>query len=131
MTPVSLEEVMEAKVVRPVAIVEFKDGYKKYDFLNDIDLSVGDDVVVDTAQGIQLAVVVGFKDISNTASKWVIQKVDLKNHTVRLEKEKKKKEIMTKLEVRRKAAQELEVYQILAQSDPEMATLLTELKELK
>jgi len=117
--------------VKQIVIVQFDSGYKQYDFKSDIEgLQVNDKVVVDTAMGYSVGTVVGFKDVSKAATKWVIQKVDLDGHTTRLEKEKKMAELKLKMEKRRKELQEIEIYQILAKEDEGMAELLKEYQGL-
>jgi hypothetical protein len=112
---------------KQVALVQFDNGYKNYSFRNDIqDLEVNDTVVVDTAQGYQLATVVGFQELTKVATKWVVQKVDLTAHVERLDKEKKKKLLKDKMEQRRKKLEEIEIYKALAKEDPEMAQLVEE-----
>ncbi|KZR59135.1 hypothetical protein [Pseudobacillus badius] len=113
-----------------IAVVEFQTGYKRYEFKTDLELSVGDVVVVDATPGISVATVVGLKDTSKLATKWVIQKVDLTVHEERLAKEKKLKEIREKMEARRKELQEIQIYQLLAQEDEGMAALLNEYQKL-
>lgn len=117
--------------VKAIVVVEFDSGYKHYDFKNDIaGLVVGDKVVVDASPGISVATVVGFKDVSKAATKYIIQKVDLDTHKARLEKDKKLAEIKAKMEKRRKELQEIEIYQILAKEDSDMAKLLEEFTAL-
>lgn len=107
---------------------------KEYDFKYDKDdLKVGDTVVVDTQHGLQLAKVTTVIKLAvgeryDKATKWVVQKVDLTEHEARLEREKKAKEIKKQLEARRKKLEEIAVYQLLAEKDPEMAKLLEEYK---
>lgn len=116
---------------KKIVIVEFNSSYKQYEFKNDIEgLEVGDIVVVDAAPGISIGTVTSFKDDSKVAMKWVIQKVDLVAHNERLAREKKLVEIKAKMELRRKKLQEIEIYQILAKEDKDMAALLEEYQGL-
>lgn len=61
--------------------VQFIDGTNRkiYDFKNNIkDLQRGDKVVVDTANGLQIAKVCHvLNHVTNKSTKWVIQRIDL------------------------------------------------------
>jgi predicted GTPase len=106
---------------------------KSYDFFTDIeDLKAGDTVVVDTQNGLQLAKVdmVYTEKTPGRATKWVVAKVDLSAHEARLEREKKAAELRKKLEARRKKLEEIAVYRMLAEQDPEMAEILKEYEEV-
>lgn len=117
--------------VKKIVVVKFKDTVKSYSFKNDIaGLEEGDKVVVDTARGLQVAEVLGFKDVCKSATKYIVQKIDLDAHQKRLEKEEKARAIRAKLEKRRKELEELELYEMLAAKDENMAELLKEYKEL-
>lgn len=110
-----------------IVLVEFPTSYKEYAFRNDIEgIKAGDKVVVDTANGFVVADVTGVDVASNKASKYVVQKIDTEAHEKRLEKANKLKELKAKMEDRRKKLQEIEIYQILAKEDDEMAALLAE-----
>ncbi|HLO11520.1 MAG TPA: hypothetical protein VK190_04625 [Pseudoneobacillus sp.] len=113
---------------------------KTYNFLTDTDkLVTGEKVVVDTVNGLTIAEVVGYspsdqefgETFGNKLAKWVIQKIDLTAHEERLANAKRIEELKKKMEIRRKKAAELEIYEILAKADPEMALLLKEFKNLQ
>lgn len=104
---------------------------KKYVFKNDIeDLKIGDKVVVETTNGFSVATIKGFLETSKIGSKFVVQRIDTEAHEIRKEKEKKLATIKAKMEARRKELQEIEIYQILAKEDSEMASLLSEFNKL-
>lgn len=72
-----------------VVSVAFPDSPKKYDYLTDLsDLKRGDLVVVPTGSPHQrrfaVVPVVGFKDESDKADKWVVQRVDIKGWQQRI-----------------------------------------------
>lgn len=114
-----------------IAVVRFEGNTKQYDFKTDIEgLDAGDKVVVDTSIGFSIAKVHSIKDVSKAATKWVVQKVDLAGHQVRLEKEKKFQGIKDKMETRRKELEEVNIYRILAKEDEGMALLLKEMDAL-
>ncbi len=119
---------------KTIAVVRFIDGYSttKYDFFNDVeDLEKDDLVVVDTANGYSLAKVVEFKETSTKANKWIVQKVDTAAHKARLEKQAAIKALRHKMEQRRKQIQDVQVYALLAQTDPEMAEMLKQFLTLE
>ena len=119
---------------KTIAVVRFIEGYNttKYDFFNDVeDLAKDDLVVVDTVNGYSLAKVVEFKETSAKATKWIVQKVDTAAHKARLEKQAAIKALRHKMEQRRKQIQDVQVYALLAQSDPEMAEMLKQFLALE
>lgn len=121
--------------MKKVAGVQFPGNLKHYFFFTDIDnLQVGDILVVDTANGLQIVKFVEYRsldDIIQKPTKWVVQKVDLTKHRERMEAIERAEKLKRMMEERRKQAQELEIYAILAKSDPEMAKLLDEYKKLQ
>ncbi|MGD2330696.1 hypothetical protein [Bacillus amyloliquefaciens] len=115
-----------------IILVEFPTSYKEYAFRNDIEgIEVGDKVVVDTSNGFVVAEVTKVDVVSNKASKYVVQKIDIEAHEKRIEKANKLIELKAKMEDRRKKLQEIEIYQILAKEDDEMAALLAEYGEIQ
>ena len=63
--------------------------------------------------------------------KELLGKADLSGYFAELDKKRKREEITQKLEQRFKEAEKMALYQKLAETDPEMKELLTELEELK
>ncbi|MCY8119554.1 hypothetical protein ACR6EC_07385 [Bacillus subtilis] len=117
--------------IKEIVVVEFDPTLKHYDFKNCLEgISIGDSVVVDTRNGVRAGTVVGFKNASKLADRWVIQRVDLEGHKERLEKEKERIAVKAQMEKRRKELEELEVYQSLADNDKTMADLLSNYKAL-
>lgn len=130
---------------KKVAVVKFPntDRYsssynKKYNFLTTVDnLQAGDTVVVDTVNGLQIANFVKYDDLGlgntgvKTPHRWLIQKVELDEHNRRIEAVAKLEKLKVMMEVERKKAQELEIYEILAKQNPDMAVLLDEFKQLQ
>lgn len=66
-----------------------------------------------------------------TRDKIFVGKADLGDYFAELDKKRKREEITQKLEQRFKEAEKMALYQKLAETDPEMKTLLEELEELK
>lgn len=105
---------------------------KRYNFqTTDTLLEEGDKVVVDTANGLIVGTFQGYAEGTVNATKWIIQKINLIEHLERVEKENKLKELKKKMEARRKKVQELEIYEILADKDSDMAELLADYKAIK
>lgn len=59
-----------------IARVKFKPWGDTYDYLNDLDLNVGDKVVVETSRGLDIAEVAELAESSDFAFRWVVQKID-------------------------------------------------------
>ena len=64
-------------------------------------------------------------------NKIFVGKAELGDYFAELDKKRKREEITQKLEQRFKEAEKMALYQKLAETDPEMKALLTELEELK
>ena len=64
-------------------------------------------------------------------NKIFVGKADLGGYFAELDKKRKREEINQKLEARFKEAEKMALYQKLAETDPEMKTLLEELEALK
>jgi len=105
------------------------------------NLEVGDLVVVESSEGLGLARVIAtpiarsldtvvIKQF-NLAKAWVVNKVDMTIHNQRREATERKKFIMEQLAERKEAMEEVAIYKMLAQSDPDAAKLLEELDGLK
>lgn len=116
--------------------VQFKGAYsddytgKEYEFGTYDKLEVGDMVVVDTVNGLGIAKVSQIDTAGLNSYKLVICKVDLKQHEVRVQKEKLKAEIEAKMKARLEESIKLETYRKIAESDSEMKKLLTEFESV-
>lgn len=108
---------------------------KTYQFLTDLtDLALGDSVVVDTANGLQIAYVIGYDESSKIKGnnfKWVVQKINLENHQTRLLHEEKRKQLKQRMEERRKKLEEIHIFELLAKEDPSMKELLDEYNQVE
>lgn len=131
---------------KPVKLNQYVIGVKyddnpygtEYDFKYEcevIDIKVGDKVVVESRNGLGIATVktvirlaVGEKYEKATA--WVVQKIDMTTHNQRKFREKEAKKLKARLDERRKQVEESVVYNLLAQSDPEFAKMLSEYARL-
>jgi hypothetical protein len=105
---------------------------KGYDYKTDLDLKVGDKVVVDTQFGLSIATVhMSTSTKLDKATKFVVTKIDLDEHEERVEKAKKAEEVRELMEARLKEIEEIKKYEELAKDDPKMAELVKQLKELE
>lgn len=116
---------------------------KIYDYYTELDLAIGDIVVVDTVYGAALGKVESFKEANkNSVLKWVVQKVDTKEAREKFEKLKKdseKKEeqeeklnkVRKEILARKKVLDETELIKYYAEKDIVMKGLLTQYNCMK
>lgn len=107
--------------------------FKSYQFLTDIEgLKQGDQVVVDTKNGLSIAEVEGYEEQKPGIKdfKWVVQKVDLSAHEERIEKQRRVNALKRKMESRRKELEEVQLYALLAKEDESMKAIFDEFIEL-
>lgn len=110
-------------------------GNKRYSYFTDLeDLDWQDTVVVETRYGIKTAVFMNYVDTDSVAaekaSAWIIQKVDLEGLDEKKAKQKRLQEIKTKLLERKAKIEERQIFELMAQSDSQMANLLKEYDQL-
>jgi hypothetical protein len=118
------------KVVRVQFCGSFDTDRKNYSYLTDIDdIVVGDVVVVSSGPGLGVAKVkhVG---LAGRAANWVIQKVDMDSHRKREERVARIAELKNALQLKKEQFDEVAVFQILAEMDPEAKNMLDELSAL-
>lgn len=120
-----------------VARVQFLDGYNKdkiYNFaLFDNDIESGDFVLCDTQNGYNVAKVLSVESIESsgvTVTKEIICKVDFSKFEHRKEVRKQKAELKTKLDKAIRENQDLVLYETVAQSNTQVAELLSQYKAL-
>lgn len=104
---------------------------KKYSYMTDLDLKVGDKVVVSVDGKFKVVEVVDIDVTTNKATKWVVDKVDVDGYKNR---EKRRQEIsrLERVLAQKVAAKkaELKVQEVLA-DDTEAMDMLKTLKELQ
>lgn len=110
-------------------------AFKKYVFVAYEDMTEGDVVVVDTANGFQLATVVGLAEtlpdsIPVGRLKDVVCKVDMSAYLERIENQKKAAELKTKMDEKVKVLQIQAIYEMLAEKDPALKAMLDEYRKL-
>ena len=124
--------------IMEVQFKQFGSG-KTYDYFNTLnEVEIGDYVVVDSTRGFGVAEVVGFKDYSHEAKKYVIQRVDVEAHEQRMEAIKRQEELERQMEAReremearKKELDKMEKYRKIAENDKKMAKLLAEYEKIK
>jgi sporulation protein YlmC with PRC-barrel domain len=112
---------------------------KNYSFYTDLELEVGDKVVCDTVNGLVVGEVkeINVKTPSAKVTKFIVDKIDIKGHQLRLEREEIRKEKELKLAKIKKEmdkeiskTMEMTFYEKYAEKNPEIKKLLEEYKDL-
>ena len=118
---------MNGQIIR----VKFPNSYnnQEYDFFCYIDVKVGDTVVVDTVNGLQIATVSSLNG-GDKATKEVVDVVDLDAFNERKKKAAQIKALKSKMNKRVKELQDIALYELMAEKDPEIKEFLDELKKL-
>ena len=119
--------------LRTVVMVNFDQNFmgKNYAYLTDLSLEVGDKVVVEAKSEFSVGEISQVRGLTphecGRANKWVVQKVNLEEHTKRKERQQLAQEIRNKLRQRKNEMEEILIYERLAERDPEIQNLLKEL----
>ena len=114
--------------------VKFLEGnniYKEYAYKTVLDLELDDLVVVHARDSFRLAKVSDNSIFEAKGSKYVICKVDLKEHEDRKDKEEKAYKIKQLLETKKEQLEEDAIRELLASKNDSVKALLKELKELE
>ena len=127
-----------------IAKVVFKNlnevGKKAYCYFTDNELLIPDEeVIVETKYGTKVAIFKSYTKENSSeaklASAWIIDTVKNVKLTSNIQAKKDKKEhldfIKEKLQERRQALEEIEIFEMLAAKDTQMKGLLEEYKKLK
>ena len=96
----------------------------------DSDLNVGDYCAVDYGSKLFLATVIKISDTDVDVVGEVVAKVNTDAYNARVKVREKAAELKTKMEERAKQLQDVALYKMLAENDPDMANLLHEYQEL-
>ncbi|MMZ45666.1 hypothetical protein D3C75_487930 [compost metagenome] len=107
-----------------------------YCFMNtDKTIAIGDIVVCDTARGLSVGNVVAFTEEGSykqkRATKYIIQKVNMADHFLRLEQAKRVKEIEATLEAKKKEFVDTRLLDLVIEQNPSLGALVAELNALK
>ena len=111
---------------------------KEYAYRTDLDLQPDDLVVVMVKEDqFKIVQVVAMLDMSlenaviaNKATKYIVDKIDLTSHIKRINAAERMTYIKGQLEEKKAKMEEIAVFQLLAESDPEAKRLLDEMKQL-
>lgn len=64
--------------------IAFRGNYAKlYDYFTDLELAIGEPVVVETGSTFSVGTVAGFINESKNARAWIVQKIDVEGHNAR------------------------------------------------
>tara|TARA_R110000824_G_scaffold344886_1_gene531567 strand:- start:28128 stop:28478 length:351 start_codon:yes stop_codon:yes gene_type:complete len=111
--------------------VKFRNNPQQYAYFCDELVSVGDAVVVDSPKDGYVIVIVSEIDADYIkATKSIVCVVDDKKYKLNKVIDKRKKEIIKKLETEASKASKMAMYEHLSSSSPELKALLNELKSL-
>ncbi|MEC4565493.1 hypothetical protein L8C07_06005 [Paenibacillus sp. CMAA1739] len=114
-----------------VALVKHNGSSVLYEFYTDLDLKKGDLVVCETHRGYETAKVVSCKERAEcSATNWIVSKVDTKNHTERVQKEKRISYLKQQIDMRRNEFTDEYINELISLKDKAMYSLLKELNEL-
>lgn len=113
--------------------VRFSMAGQDYHYLTDLEVEVGEKVIVDSLSDgyVTVRVTKVFEGVQAKATKFVVNTIDDKDYLERLSKDKKRQDIIAKLEKKKKEIEQMAIYDYLANHDSEAASLLSELKSLK
>lgn len=104
---------------------------REYTYLTDLEFQKGDLAVVENNGKyavVEVTAVIGLTKMQrDKACKWIVAKVDVEAHQLRLKKAAAAQEIRNKLQELREQQEELMIYQALAQGNPDIQKLLVEL----
>lgn len=113
---------------------KFKSNDIEYIFKCFDEIKIGDLVVVDTKLGFNVATITSIEPDHNKIPlgelREVVQVVDISNFTERQEREKRAKYLKRKMDAKVRQLQAITVYEMLAEKDPELKEMLSELKTL-
>lgn len=128
-----MEKITNYLNIARVRFVNQRDSGGAYQYANfEGDLGIDDICVVRTEENrFLVAEVVEIID-SNTVEMYreVVAKVDMENYDSRRKFRAKAAELKAKMETRAKQLQDIALYQMLAENDPDMAALLNEYKTI-
>ncbi|MEJ3719257.1 hypothetical protein WGM54_14650 [Paenibacillus polymyxa] len=115
-----------------IAIVKHNGSLTPYAFFTDIELNKNDLVVCDTQKGYEtgrvLRITDSFQGVKPT--RWIVTKVDTKNHVERVEKEKRISYLKQQIDMKRNGFTDEYINELISLKDKAMYSLLKELDEL-
>lgn len=122
---------MEKEIVYGKHVAGY-DNRKEYAWIGFEMFQPGDMVVVDTCNGYAVARVTRCEPWTDgrTAKRYVIGKVDDEQYAQQIQKDKLAASLKKKLDARAKKLQDITLYEMLSEDDPEMQELLDQYKAL-
>ena len=67
-----------------IAQIAFRGNYAKlYDYFTDLDIAIGEPVVVENGSTFSIGTVASFINESKNARAWIVQKIDVQGHNER------------------------------------------------
>lgn len=112
---------------------------RKYTLRTDLDVAIGDVVVFECGVNpggnqehgmMSVGVVTNTDVMCHTSVMWVVDTVDLKEHTMRKERLQKAETLKARLNEKKKQFQDIELLNLIASKDPETKELLDQYLEL-
>lgn len=125
---------IEQTVSKIPGLTEDQKEYAYFAAISD-DIQIGDHVVVFARKMFKCAQVTKVRGLTKAqqekATKWIVQKVDLKTYKINMKREEVAQEIRNTLREEKERMEEILIYEKLAKDNPKMAQLLTELKAIE
>jgi len=119
------------KTNKRIAVVRFEGTARNYDFFNPFpELEIGDSVLCDTAIGMSVGKIRGFKSNSPQATKFIVQPVNLQEFQANKKKMQDRERLMTQIKSRINQMDELERIQYLSLHDAQLNVLYNSYKKL-
>ncbi|MET3209675.1 UNVERIFIED_CONTAM: hypothetical protein ABIC26_002622 [Paenibacillus sp. PvR008] len=117
-----------------IAFVKHNGNPALYAFKTDIELKKDDWVVCDTSRGFETARVVKVEESDCVATKWIVAKVDMRNHENRvlkkIVKEKRIRRINERIDLIKNKYSQNDINFLISRENEEMHSLLKELDEV-
>lgn len=113
--------------------VRFNSAGQVYHYLTNLEgLLTGQKVIVDSpSDGYVTVTIVSIQDgAQGKATKYIVNTIDDTDYKARAEKERLRKQIVARLEEKKKEVEQMAVYKYLSENDSEAALLFEQLKAL-
>lgn len=119
------------KTNKRIAVVKFQGTNRGYDFFNPFtELEVGDSVLCDTAVGMSVGKITGFKSNSTVATKFIVQPVHLQEFEANKKKMQDRQRLWNQIQARINQIDEEEKVQYLSLHDARLSVLYNSYKKL-
>lgn len=112
-------------------VVNFNHNGKEYHYLIEGEINTGDQVLVSTPNGYQVLTVVGVAPgRMPTATKWVVQKIDMDAYLLRMQNEERRTELKHQLISRMREIDETQKLEMYSKIDPAFKAIFDEMNSL-